>query len=255
MQNYRSQNIPDGERMKKRLPIAIVIDKSASTADIRPNMNLYARNLLSRLQDNLIFRGIVELLVVFYNGRIYCGKDGKTPPVFKPLKDVTPEDVSISESSGTTHTGLALLYAIEKLNQKKREWGDRGEQYYQPMLFLLTDGYPDAGQGAPLKVTLDYEERYQKAAETIRTLEQRKKLTFIAAGIQIENSPYRADMNRLKELSSHPEYIKEVTEGVDAHDKHEIDNFFSMIFEMTNRAYNSDQTPIINVINDIYGKV
>lgn len=226
---------------KTHLPVAIVIDTSASTKDIRELMNQCARKLVNSLKHELAFQKVVELLVVFYNS------DYTNVVDFIPLESVREKDLDIAESKGFTETGRALLYSLQRLDEKKMEWKQKGEKYYQPLLFLLTDGYPDAGIGAPKSVVERVEETYALAARQIIEKEKNEKIIFIAAGIQQENGD-SANMEKLKELSGHPERIlcvKEVVGSVNS-----IEKFYNLIYESTNAMFTN--TPVEEVIEQVW---
>ena len=263
--NRRNNRKSDVVRMKKHIPIALVIDKSNSTEDIRESMDLYAKKLLQQMKDDKVFKGVVELLIVFYDNDIYHKNNEE--PSFRTLDEITAQDIAFPASSYATDTGKALLYALDKLEEKKVLLRGSGELYFQPMLFLLTDGYPDPGEHAPERVIREYMARYRRAAKEIHDQEKKGKLTFIAAGIQIEDSPYRADMRKLRELSAYPQRALKVTARKSGRNEHEIvkitsgdgeqgertievENFFDLILDMTHNTLNDYFTPTDEVVEN-----
>ena len=229
-----------GNGPRSHLPVAIVIDKSTSTNDIKDLLNNCIVNLVTRMQKETIFRNTVDLLVVHYSSEHEVIAD------FETLDDVNPHSLVIERSHGFTHTGGALLYVLQRLDEKKFEWKNSAEKYYQPLLFLLTDGYPDAGKGAPPNVKKVVDESYAAAANEIKNREKEQKLVFIAAGIEQQNGEC-ADMARLSELSIYPERIIHVKE---AGHLNEIEKFFHLIYESTNATFSN--TPVDDVINQIW---
>ena len=222
---------------KEHLAVSIVVDKSESTADIHDLLNTCTRDLVTKLKKDLLFKGIVELQVVFFSGT-YQEAD------FVPLEQISPSSLVVPKSEGYTHTGQALLYALEQLQKKKNYWKQKAEHYYQPMLFLLTDGFPDAGEGAPDDVVKDVREAYEMAGDQIKKLESSKpnespKLLFVAAGIERKNG-ISANMDKLRELSSHPERILSVTHG---NGLNGIEKFFDLIYQMTYTMGMQHNTP------------
>ena len=226
---------------KTHLPVALVIDTSASTEDIRELLNQCSCQLIRSLKRELTFQRIVELLVIFFNS------DYQDVLYFKPLEMVDEHELDIVESKGFTATGRALIHALDCIDRKKMEWKQKGEKYYQPLLFLLTDGYPDAGVGAPSKVVEKIEEWYALAAQQIKGKEEKDKIVFIAAGIQQKNG-CNANMEKLKELSSHPERILRVTDQ--AGSMNSIEKFYQLIYESTNATFAN--TPVDDVIGQTW---
>nr|WP_288732084.1 VWA domain-containing protein [uncultured Anaerobutyricum sp.] len=229
-----------GDGPRSHLPIAIVIDKSESTKDIRELLNRCIINLVNDMKSETTFKNTVDLFVVHYSSECETVLD------FEMLENVNPIELIITKSKGFTYTGGALLYALQRLDEKKIEWKFRAEKYYQPMMFLLTDGYPDAGIDAPPNVAKHVEDTYVAAASEIKKREEEEKLVFIAAGIEQQNG-VKADMKRLSELSIHPERILHVKE---ANHLNEIERFFELIYESTNATFSN--TPVDEVIDQIW---
>lgn len=229
-----------GDGPRSHLPIAIVIDKSESTKDIKDLLNKCIVNLVNNMKREVTIKNTVDLLVIHYSS------EHEVILNFEPLENVKPNALIIKESRGFTHTGGALLYALQRLDEKKIEWKFLAEKYYQPLMFLLTDGYPDAGINAPQKVAKFVEDAYGSAAEEIKKREAEDKLVFIAAGIEQKNG-VGADMKRLSELSIHPERILHIKE---AGHINEIERFFDLIYESTNATFSN--TPVDEVIDQIW---
>ncbi len=229
-----------GNGPRLHLPIAIVIDKSTSTKDIKDLLNNCIVNLVNNMKKETTFRNTVDLLVIHYSSEYEVIAD------FEILDNVNPYSLVIKNSHGFTHTGGALLYVLQRLDEKKFEWKNLAEKYYQPLMFLLTDGYPDAGKGAPTNVKKYVADSYVTAANEIKNREKEEKLVFIAAGIEQQNGEC-ADMAKLSELSIHPERIIHVKE---AGHLNEIEQFFNLIYESTNATFSN--TPVDDVINQIW---
>ena len=238
--NFKVLRRNDGPRI--HIPVALIIDRSESTNDIRADLNKCIYELLEKMKHEETFRKAVDLLVVFFDSDYECILD------FVPLDDVRPEDVSIVKSSGFTSTGRALLYVLERLDEKKIEWKKSAEKYYQPLVFLLTDGYPDAGYGAPRGVVEKINEDYKMAASEIRQREDDNKITFISAGIEREDG-VSADIKRLEELTHYKDRVFRLCKDTPTSGIERIDDFFKLIYESTSATFT--HTPIDDVIGGI----
>ncbi|MCL2377943.1 MAG: VWA domain-containing protein [Defluviitaleaceae bacterium] len=86
---------------------------------------------------------------------------------------------------GETPMGEAVNLALDRLESRKQEYRDRGVDYYQPWLVLMTDGTPN---GSPHDL--------QRAIARTQELVNNKKLTIFPVGIGDE-----ADMNMLRNFS------------------------------------------------------
>lgn len=223
------------------LPVSIVIDKSESTGDIRDLLNRGAQSLIQSMKKELTFRGIVDLLVIHFSSESEVIMD------FQPLEQISEHALDIHSSRGHTDTGKALLTALDALDRKKMEWKRSGEKYFQPLLFLLTDGYPDAGSGAPEEVVRSVEEAYRQAAHEIRTRERAEKIVFIAAGIQLKYG-CQANIDMLRELSGYPERILQISDFDE--NANSIQQFYHLIHESTKAMYTG--TPVEDVIGQVW---
>ena len=233
---------PRASGPKTHLPVCIVIDRSESTSDIRDLLNQGAQSLIRSMKRELTLRGIVELLVIQFS------KETEVTVSFKPLEQVREHDLDIGKSEGFTATGQALLTALDLLDQKKMEWKQsKAEKYFQPLLFLLTDGYPDAGIGAPPEVEREIAETYAQAAQEIRERERAKKLVFVAAGIQQQNGA-RANLEELRRLTCFPDHVLRASDFSDG--SQNISQFYQLIHESTKAMYTG--TPIDDVINQLW---
>lgn len=226
------------EKPREHLPVALVIDKSLSTSLIVDLLNRCIDQLVEHMKQDPIFRNVVELLVIHYNGNIEVAAD------FVPLTQVRPGQLDIRNCSGNTNTGKALLTALDRLEERRRKWDLDAQHHYQPLCVLLTDGYPDAGLHASNAYRRSVETDYAKAAARIRELEKAQKLTFIAAGIQQRDVRFRANLQRLRELTIYPNRAIPISDEL-ADLKH-FDEFFTLIEKTTNAMFQSTPPEDIN---------
>lgn len=192
-----------GRASKKHLPIAILIDCSESVEDIKDLLNKSIQKMIRELNSRVELRQFVELYVVHYNDFYYVPAD------FVPVTEIRPGQLDIRSCEGTTHTGMAILNTIQKLQEKQAVYQGKKEKSTKPLVFLFTDGYPDAGDGAPQVSVEQVRQDYADAAELIRELEKGDELYFCAAGIQRRDGP-SADMEMLRKLSDHADRIVRV---------------------------------------------
>lgn len=85
---------------------------------------------------------------------------------------------------GITNTGHAINVALDHLENRKNEYKNNGINFYQPLLFLISDG-----------LSMD---DTQPAANRIKELQNNKKLSFFAIGVE------GASMEQLSNLSNRP---------------------------------------------------
>ncbi|XCP85337.1 hypothetical protein ABXS75_00560 [Roseburia hominis] len=220
----------------KRIPIGILEDISSSTADVREIINRAMEKLIKKLKETPNFQKSVDLLVIFFNG------EAEVKVNFEPLENVEPDQLMIAGVIGYTDTGRALLEALRLLEEKKKEYKANMIEYWQPKLFLLTDGYPSAWLGAPDSVGKEIEERYMMAAKEIRQLEEKRKLSFAAAGIQRQGGA-SANMSKLKELGDHIVCVSEGLSGM---------NRIESFFELIGATVLDTETPMEQIIHHLF---
>ena len=100
-------------------------------------------------------------------------------------------------ADGDTPMGEAVNLALDCLEKRKREYQEKGVDYYQPWLVLMTDGAPVGSDPAELERSI------QRTVEMVNS----KKLTIFPIGIGNE-----ADMNTLARFSPQrtPLHLKEM---------------------------------------------
>lgn len=226
------------------IPVAILIDRSASMSDVLDIINSCMSGLIRELKSELLFKGQkVLLLVVSFNHKFKILLD------FEELDNIDASSLSIEEASGATDPGLVLLNVLERLDSKKAEWKEQSVAYCQPFVYLFTDGYPDAGTNASDADRAAVTERYNAAAKWIREKESaqdgKEKIVFIAAGLQRKKGA-SANIEMLRELTTHPDHVITISE--DNSSMRGISKFFELIKTAT---LNPDSfTP--DIINEIF---
>ncbi len=79
--------------------------------------------------------------------------------------------------------GEGLEYALQLVAERKEQYKNHGLKYYQPWVWLITDGYPNSNSP------------WQEAAQKIHQEHKNKKISFFAVAVE------GADMNQLKQVS------------------------------------------------------
>lgn len=218
----------------KRIPVGIVCDISSSMEDVRDILNESLVSLCNRLKESTKTKKGVDLLLIFFNGETEVRIN------FESLETIDPDRMKINRVYGYTDTGKALLRALSLMQQKKNEYKAKQRDYWQPLLFLITDGYPCAWKGASDEEYKKISDTYKVAAEEIHRLDG-EKLVFVSAGIQ-RNNGVSANIKRLRELSDRVLCVSEDITGMER-----IDDFIQLIGQTI--IYR--ETEIDDVIHDL----
>ena len=89
------------------------------------------------------------------------------------------------DAHGDTAMGEGVNLALDLLEKRKQEYKDKGVDYFQPWLVLMTDGVPNGSKT-----------ELERAVERVKGLVGDRKLTVFPIGIG--NEP---DMSALRKLS------------------------------------------------------
>ncbi|ONI39404.1 hypothetical protein AN639_05450 [Candidatus Epulonipiscium fishelsonii] len=175
----------------------------------------------------LFYEAIKEDEMAFYSAEISIvtfGKNGVECLVDFASLELQP-DAPILKAEGMTPMGEAVNLALDLLENRKKEYSDKGVDYYQPWLVLMTDGEPN---GSAIELS-------RSVNRTVDLLDK-KKLTIFPIGIGAD-----ADMNILKKYSPHRQPLK--LQGV------KFKEFFAWLSNSVSKV--SQSTPGENVKLDV----
>lgn len=161
-----------------RVPVCLCLDVSGSMYGSAINeLNQGVQLFYDAIKDDEVALYSAEVCIVTFGGKATCLED------FASLElQPTPPHLS---ANGETPMGEAVNMALDLLEQRKNEYKDKGVDYYQPWLVLMTDGEPNGD-------SRELERSIQRTSELVKS----KKLTVFPIGI----GP-RADMSILSKYS------------------------------------------------------
>ena len=111
---------------------------------------------------------------------------GKKPELISPFATVVEKDTSFSlVAEGDTYMGEAVNMALNCLEERKQAYKNKGIDYFQPWLVIITDGTPNGS-----KIELD------TAISRVQKMVNERKLTVFPLGVGPE-----ADMSTLAKFS------------------------------------------------------
>lgn len=148
-----------------RCPVVFLLDTSASMQGepIRElNEGIVVFNESVRRDSLSSLR--VEVAIITFGETVQLVQDFVTISQFYPPK---------LETKGRTPMGEAVVYALDILEDRKITYRRNNIQYYQPWVFLITDGAPT--------------DTLHQAAQRVNQAENGKKLSFFAVGVKGAN--------------------------------------------------------------------
>lgn len=183
------------ENPTTRLPVCLCLDSSSSMSGFPiDELNKGVKYFFEAIKSDEIARYSVELAVVTFNSTVEKISD---------FSSIDRQTVTLLKADGWTAMGKGIELSLHLLEQRKKEYSEKGVDYYQPWLVLMSDGAPT--------------DNISIAANRVQDLSNRKKLTVFSIAIG-DN----ADINTLKKFSSlknnlvlkvkSPEYFKEFFE-------------------------------------------
>ncbi len=131
----------------------------------------------SAIRNDEVAKYSAEISIVSFNSTAVC---------LEQFSSVERQEVLPKfKSSGDTYMGEGVNLALDLLEERKQEYKNKGVDYYQPWLVLMSDGQPNGDSG-----------EYARAIQRTQDLVKAKKLTVFPIGIGEE-----ADMDALNMFS------------------------------------------------------
>jgi uncharacterized protein YegL len=137
----------------------------------------------------------VDLAVVTFGGDVQLFHD------FTGIEDFDPPNLT---AGGGTPMGDAILKAADMIEQRKRQYKQKGIDYYRPWIFLITDGEPtDMTPG---------DSKWNEVTKVVHNGESDEKFMFFGVAVDQANieilgqitppnrPPVRLKQKRFKEL-------------------------------------------------------
>ena len=161
-----------------RVPVCLCLDTSGSM-DGTP---------INELNEGvkLFYDAIREDETALYSAEISIVTFGGEALLIEDFANINRQPVApVLGANGMTPMGEAVNLALDCLEKRKQEYKDKGVDYYQPWLVLMTDGAPN-GSSSKLSTAI------QRTVELVND----RKLTVFPIGIGKD-----ADMNVLQQFS------------------------------------------------------
>lgn len=156
-----------------RCPVVLLLDTSGSMSGERINeLNAGLASFKQDVEKDTTASLRVEVAIITFDSSVHIVQDFVTVDQFSPPQLTT---------SGTTSMGEGIELALNEVEIRKAIYKSNGIQYYQPWVFLITDGGPT--------------DSWQSAAQRVRQADADRKISFYAVGVQ------GADMNTLGQIA------------------------------------------------------
>ena len=161
-----------------RVPICLCLDVSGSMGESIRTGNSFISGNTTRIKElqkgvELFYDEIradevakysAEICIVAFNNNADCVVDFSNIDRQRTIPQFTPY--------GGTNMGEGVNLALNKLEERKRQYQDKGVDYYQPWLVLMTDGEANGSRS-----------ELERAIQRTIDLESQRKLVVMPIGI------------------------------------------------------------------------
>jgi len=144
-----------------RCACVLLLDTSGSmdNAPIQA-LNQGLQTFQTDIQEDPLAKRRVELAIVTFGGSVHKVQDFTSAGSFA---------APTLAAGGGTPMGEAIVLGLQLVKNRKAEYKSNGVLYYQPWIFLITDGEPT--------------DEWQSAAQMVQTEMSANALTFFAVGV------------------------------------------------------------------------
>jgi uncharacterized protein YegL len=125
----------------------------------------------------------VEIAIVTFDSSVKLLQD------FVTIEQFTPP--VISDLGAATLMSAGINMALDLVHNRKAQYRSSGVAYYQPWIFMITDGAPTESDA-----------EVQSAGQRVKEAETNRRLSFYAVGVE------GADMEKLRSISSVRDPVK-----------------------------------------------
>ena len=203
-----------------RVPVCLCLDTSASMAgEAITELNKGIKLFYDAIRKDETAFYSAEISIVTFGTKAKCVTDFSSLQV-----QTTPPKL---KASGKTPMGEAVKLALNMLERRKKEFQERGVDYYQPWLVLMSDGGPNGDKDVLIK-------SIKRTAQLVKD----NKLTVFPSGIGPD-----ANMKSLGYVSPRGEPLR--LQGL------KFSEFFSWLSKSVSKT--SQSTPGEHVKLDIEG--
>jgi uncharacterized protein YegL len=158
-----------------RLPVCLCLDVSYSmNGSPIQELQKGVEYFFEAIKSDEVARYSVELSIVVFQS---------DATVILDFANIDRQRIPSLTANGSTSMGEGVNLALDILEQRKKEYSDKGVDYYQPWMVLMTDGYPT--------------DNTSSAVNRANRLGNNKKLTLFPVAIGND-----ADIGILKQFST-----------------------------------------------------
>jgi uncharacterized protein YegL len=155
-------NVEFADNPEPRCPVVLLLDTSGSMsgspiAQLNAGVSIFKQETQQDTTASLR----VEVAIITFDSSVHLLQDFVTIDQFNPPS---------LTASGSTAMGQGIQMALSKVESRKAEYKSNGIQYYQPWIFLITDGGPT--------------DSWQSAAQQVRQADAERIISFFAVGVK-----------------------------------------------------------------------
>jgi uncharacterized protein YegL len=167
------ENIEFTVNQEPRCPVMLLLDTSGSMTGPRiDQLNAGIATFKQEILQDPLASLRVEVGIVTFGNVAWVVQDFTT---------VDKLALPYLSADGGTPMGQAIELGLKQVESRKAQYKNSAIPYYQPWIFLITDGSPN--------------DSWQSAARQVREAAENKKISFFAVGVE------GANMNILRQIA------------------------------------------------------
>ena len=153
------------ENPEPRCPCVLVLDVSGSMRGARMDtLNQSILEFKTQVCEDQLTSIRAEIAVIAFSDRPRVAQDFVTADKFQP------QELGIE---GGTKIGIAMIKALDMVEERKRSYRAGGISYYRPIIILISDGYPEH----------DTPEQIEEATRRVREAEDGRHAAIFSFGV------------------------------------------------------------------------
>lgn len=193
--------------MNKKIELYLLVDHSHSTSAFIDKINTSIKKTIESLkfqhQTGELYGFDVDFVFIPFNHNyeVY----GPTP--------IDKVEIADLEASGATDIGSPLIKAVDMANEHYCNFRAKARPALHPIIFLFTDGVPDAGVGCTSEEQKKYDMLFEKAAGKIKE-DEGTKLSFVACSFQgydVDSQIYKENTAKIRKLTNYRDRVIEIS--------------------------------------------
>ena len=180
-QGYRDSSLEDSiefaDNPEPRCPCVLVLDVSGSMRGPRMDtLNQSIREFKTQICEDQLTSIRAEIAIIAFSDHPRIAQEFVTADKFEPKR---------LGVEGGTKIGIAVVKALDMVEERKRSYRAGGINYYRPIIILITDGHPEN----------DTQQEIEEARRRVASAEEERHAAVFSFGVD-----EKADIDAISDI-------------------------------------------------------